>query len=88
MTLYGWLQYKRGSMFFVLRDAYGSTQIRIPEERQDLSKFLKDLYLESIIKVNGDVVDRGDQRNMNMPTGNIEVNLEHSLHWYDPFPVI
>ncbi|VDN54119.1 unnamed protein product [Dracunculus medinensis] len=87
VTLYGWLQYKRGSMFFVLRDAYGSTQIRIPEERQDLSKFLKDLYLESIIKVNGDVVDRGDQRNMNMPTGNIEVvarNIELVNEFLNP----
>uniref|UniRef100_A0A1I7TX27 MoaD/ThiS family protein n=1 Tax=Caenorhabditis tropicalis TaxID=1561998 RepID=A0A1I7TX27_9PELO len=64
--------------FFVLRDAYGSVQAKISEALSresfiELKALLKDLPYESVIQVDGIVVDRGENRNEAMKTGDIEV---------------
>ncbi|KAL3984860.1 tRNA synthetases class II (D K and N) family protein [Acanthocheilonema viteae] len=74
VILYGWLQFNRLNRFLVLRDAYGSVQARIPDKRQDLVEKIKMINCESVLKIEGVVVDRGEQhRNANMRTGDIEV---------------
>lgn len=59
--------------FLVLRDAYGSVQVRIPESRKDLLEAADKANYESALKVTGVVADRGSNRNPNMKTGDIEV---------------
>ncbi|VDK81155.1 unnamed protein product [Litomosoides sigmodontis] len=80
VTLYGWLQFNRLNRFLILRDSYGCVQARIPEERKDLVERIKMINCESALKIEGVVVDRGEQyRNENMRTGDVEVlvnNLE------------
>ncbi|CAG9531187.1 unnamed protein product [Cercopithifilaria johnstoni] len=74
VTLYGWLQFIRLNRFLVLRDAYGYVQARIPDKRKDLVEKIKMVNCESVLKIEGVVIDRGEQyRNANMPTGDIEV---------------
>ncbi|VDK66711.1 unnamed protein product [Onchocerca ochengi] len=74
VTLYGWLQFNRLNRFLVLRDAYGSVQVRVPEKKKDLIEKIKMINCESVLKIEGVVVDRGEEyRNANMRTGDIEV---------------
>lgn len=76
VTLYGWLQFSRLNRFLVLRDAYGCVQARIPDKREDLVEKIKMINYESVLKVEGVVVDRGEQyRNATMQTGDIEVDF-------------
>lgn len=75
VSVMGWLSHKRMDRFFVLRDAYGSVQAKIPEN-SELKRFLKELPYESIVRVDGIVVDRGENRNKNMKTGEIEIDVE------------
>ena len=56
----------------MLRDAYGSVQAKI-QENSELKQLLKELPYESVIRVDGTVVDRGENRNNKMKTGDIEV---------------
>ncbi|XP_014205431.1 aspartate--tRNA ligase, mitochondrial isoform X1 [Copidosoma floridanum] len=73
----GWLEFQRMGKFFVLRDAYGSLQCLIPEQREDLSNILKNLSYESVLGVIGVVVSRPkDKCNLKMKTGSIEVLTE------------
>lgn len=71
----GWLSHKRMDRFFVLRDAYGSVQAKISASSK-LQSLLKDIPYESVVRVDGIVVDRGDNRNSKMKTGDIEVNFQ------------
>jgi aspartyl-tRNA synthetase len=61
----------------VLRDGYGSTQVKfeLPQDStQNLSELLKSTPLESILAVRGKVSARPDNmRNTGMPTGEIEI---------------
>ncbi|CAO4379259.1 unnamed protein product [Caenorhabditis nigoni] len=75
VSVMGWLSHKRMDRFFVLRDAYGSVQATIPEN-SELKRLLKDLPYESIVRVDGVVVDRGENRNKAMKTGDIEIGVE------------
>lgn len=76
VTLYGWLQFNRLNRFLVLRDAYGSVQVRVPEKKKDLIEKIKMINCESVLKIEGVVVDRGEEyRNANMRTGDIEVGF-------------
>lgn len=70
VTLYGWVANKRkmGEVTFVdLRDRWGFTQIVL---RGELPAFTK----ESVLKVEGKVVERKD-KNAELPTGDIEVEV-------------
>ncbi|XP_014253266.1 aspartate--tRNA ligase, mitochondrial isoform X2 [Cimex lectularius] len=74
VTVCGWLQFQRMSQFAILRDAYGFTQVILPEERNDLIEKLGNACLESVILVKGKVKKRPDsQVNKNMSTGEVEV---------------
>lgn len=75
VSVMGWLSHKRMDRFFVLRDAYGSVQAKIPKDSK-LRSLLKETPYESVIRVDGVVVDRGDNQNQKMRTGEIEIEVE------------
>ena len=71
VKLAGWVDSIRalGAVtFLVLRDRYGKTQVVLDKEFMPLNK-------EDVISVEGKVVERSS-KNMNMPTGEIEVVAE------------
>ncbi|CAD5224702.1 unnamed protein product [Bursaphelenchus okinawaensis] len=70
VKLKGWVSYKRFNKFMVLKDSYGATQVVVPEH---LESELKHIRPEFVVEVEGVVVDRGDQKNQKMATGEIEV---------------
>ncbi|XP_048457972.1 aspartate--tRNA ligase, mitochondrial [Rhincodon typus] len=81
VRLCGWVQYQRQGVFIVLRDFDGLTQIVIPQEKSTahLKKILCELPLESVITVTGTVIPRPPgQANLEMPTGKIEVQMQHA----------
>ncbi|MCL4125008.1 UNVERIFIED_CONTAM: hypothetical protein GTU68_052474 [Idotea baltica] len=77
ITLSGWILSKRdhgGVLFVDLRDNYGVTQIVFSGEVADKIQKLK---VESVIKVNGEVVKReGDLVNKKIPTGEVEIQCK------------
>ncbi|VDN07601.1 unnamed protein product [Thelazia callipaeda] len=88
VTLYGWLQFNRVNRFLILRDAYGSVQTRIPDGRRDLIEKVKMINCESVLKIKGVVMDRGEQfRNPAMRTGDIEVLIDQ-LELINTFPAV
>ncbi|CAJ0588992.1 unnamed protein product [Cylicocyclus nassatus] len=70
----GWLAYKRMNRFLVLRDAYGTVQATVAP-KSDLANIVKDLPYESIVQVEGCVIDRGENKNLKMKTGEIEIDI-------------
>ncbi|MDC3034433.1 aspartate--tRNA ligase [Candidatus Pelagibacter sp.] len=76
VSLSGWINKKRdhGNLLFIdLRDNYGITQCIIDKENKNFSE-LEKIQLETVIKVNGKVVNRSDEtRNKEIETGEIEV---------------
>ncbi len=76
IILSGWINKKRdhGNLLFIdLRDNYGITQCVIDKKNSDFVK-LEKLSLETVIKVNGKVVERSkDTINPEIKTGQIEV---------------
>uniref|UniRef100_A0A131Z0L0 Aspartyl-tRNA synthetase n=1 Tax=Rhipicephalus appendiculatus TaxID=34631 RepID=A0A131Z0L0_RHIAP len=75
VTLCGWLAFKRMDRFLLLRDAYGMTQVLLPEEGAESAKAqLECLPLESVVQVTGHVVCRPpNQCNPQLSTGQVEV---------------
>ncbi len=77
--LSGWINKKRdhGNLLFIdLRDNYGITQCIIDKENSNF-KELEKTQLETVIKINGKVVDRTkDTINKDIETGDIEVVIE------------
>ena len=77
--LSGWINKKRdhGNLLFIdLRDNYGITQCIIDKENPNF-KELEKTQLETVIKINGKVVDRTkDTINKDIETGDIEVVIE------------
>ena len=76
--LSGWINKKRdhGNLLFIdLRDNYGITQCVVDKK----NKFFKDLekiHLETVIKINGNIVERSTETiNKDLETGDIEVNI-------------
>ncbi len=72
VRLSGWVQKIRnlgGMVFIDLRDEFGITQILIDNKLEDK---IKNLTTESCLHVEGNVVERAS-KNLNMPTGEIEV---------------
>jgi aspartyl-tRNA synthetase len=79
VILSGWLHNRRdlgGVTFLDLRDHYGITQLVLRKKIADEETLLH-LPKETVIKVNGPVVER-DAENVNpkIPTGHIEVEIE------------
>ncbi len=76
VRLAGWIQKIRnlGGMTFVdLRDQYGITQVVISSE--ELKEQMAKLYTESVISVDGFVVERSN-KNPKMSTGDIEIDAK------------
>ena len=78
--LSGWINKKRdhGNLLFIdLRDNYGITQCIIDKENPNFSK-LEKMQLETVIKVEGKVVDRSQETIIKeIKTGEIEVAIEN-----------
>mgnify|MGYP003951264227 CR=1 FL=1 len=78
VVLSGWINKKRdhGNLLFIdLRDNYGMTQCII-DKSNDSFKSLEKIQLESVIKINGKVVERTKETiNTDLQTGEIEVNI-------------
>ena len=80
ITLSGWINKKRdhGNLLFLdLRDNYGVTQCIIEKENSNFSK-LEKIQLETVIKVQGKVVNRSDETiNKEISSGEIEVKINN-----------
>ena len=79
VILSGWVNKKRdhGNLLFLdLRDNYGITQCIIDKENPQF-KDLEKIQLETVIKINGSVVDRSNETiNKDIETGEIEVAIK------------
>ncbi len=77
--LSGWINKKRdhGNLLFIdLRDNYGITQCIIDKENKNFLA-LEKTQLETVIKVEGKVIDRSDETiNKDINTGEIEVEID------------
>ncbi len=80
VLLSGWINKKRdhGNLLFVdLRDNYGITQCIIDRENQNFS-ILEKMQLETVIKIDGEVVNRSDETiNKEINTGEVEVVIKN-----------
>ena len=79
ISISGWINKKRdhGNLLFIdLRDNYGITQCIIDKENKNFLD-LEKTQLETVIKVNGKVVNRSDETiNKDIETGEIEVVIK------------
>jgi aspartyl-tRNA synthetase len=82
VKLSGWIFRRRdhgGVVFIDLRDTYGITQVVLHPDSagEELIEMITHVSLESVIKIDGKVVARADdQKNPNMVTGEIEVDVK------------
>ena len=80
VILSGWINKKRdhGNLLFIdLRDNYGITQCIIDKENSNFKK-LEKVQLETVIKINGKVVQRSKESiNKDIDTGEIEVVIKN-----------
>ena len=80
VLLSGWINKKRdhGNLLFIdLRDNYGITQCIIDKENQNFS-ILEKMQLETVIKVDGEVVNRSEETiNKEINTGEVEVVIKN-----------
>ncbi|MDC3186396.1 aspartate--tRNA ligase [Candidatus Pelagibacter sp.] len=78
VSISGWINKKRdhGNLLFIdLRDNYGITQCIIDKENKNFLE-LEKIQLETVIKVNGKVVNRSNEtKNKDIETGEIEVAI-------------
>ena len=78
IVLSGWINKKRdhGNLLFIdLRDNYGVTQCVI-DKSNEYFKELEKIQLESVVKINGKVVERSkDTINLDLKTGEVEVTI-------------
>ena len=76
--LSGWVHKKRDHgnlLFFDLRDNFGVTQCIVDRENKNFSQ-LEKISLETVIKVEGNVLERtSDTVNNEIPTGEIEIKV-------------
>jgi aspartyl-tRNA synthetase len=91
VVLQGWIHKSRdhGGVFFInLRDRYGTTQLVVRPDNKEAFDTAASLRRESVIEVSGSVVER-EQKNPNMPTGDIEIVVDSLkvLAAADPLPV-
>ncbi len=80
VLLSGWINKKRdhGNLLFIdLRDNYGITQCIIDKDNQHFS-ILEKMQLETVIKIDGEVVSRSDETiNKEINTGEVEVIIKN-----------
>ncbi|MFL2884839.1 MAG: aspartate--tRNA ligase [Candidatus Pelagibacter sp.] len=80
VTISGWINKKRdhGNLLFIdLRDNYGITQCIIDKENSNF-KILEKIQLETVIKIEGKVVERSKESvNNDIETGEIEVIIKN-----------
>ena len=80
IVISGWINKKRdhGNLLFIdLRDNYGITQCIIDQENKNF-KELEKIQLETVIKVEGRVVNRSEETiNKDIGTGEIEISIEN-----------
>lgn len=80
ITLAGWVTTRRdlgGLLFIDLRDRSGIVQLLFSPDRADLHERAGDLNREDVIKVEGTVIERGeDNINPELSTGTIELEVE------------
>ncbi len=80
IVISGWINKKRdhGNLLFIdLRDNYGITQCIIDQENKNF-KELEKIQLETVIKVEGRVVNRSKETiNKDIETGEIEISIEN-----------
>ena len=80
VVISGWINKKRdhGNLLFIdLRDNYGITQCIIDQENKNF-KELEKIQLETVIKVEGKVVNRSKETiNKDIETGEIEISIEN-----------
>ena len=77
VRLSGWIHRKRnlgGVLFITLRDSYGITQV-IAQPGTEMHDQLDEVRVESVITIDGKVISRGENINPDMPTGEIEVEV-------------
>jgi aspartyl-tRNA synthetase len=78
VVLFGWVASRRdhgGCVFIDLRDRGGITQVVFePQTSQEAHAVASELRSEFCLGVRGVVRDRGERRNPNLPTGEIEVH--------------
>ena len=81
VSLAGWINRKRdhGNVLFVdLRDHYGVTQCVIEKTNTKLLNLVDSLRVESVIKIDGNVVERElDTINKSLNTGTIEIAVDN-----------
>lgn len=81
VKLCGWVEFQRMGKFVTIKDAYGSTQLLIPDDTKlenVTKKGLRKLNSESVIEVSGRVASRPSKEvNPKMTTGEIEVVVDH-----------
>lgn len=95
VTLSGWVHNRRdhgGAVFIDLRDRGGLTQVKFsPDLNTDAHALAGELRGEFCIGVTGTVVDRGENKNPKLPTGDIEVAATrlviYSRAETPPFPI-
>lgn len=78
VRLSGWVHRKRNlgkMMFITLRDNYGITQLTASMGSRVFSDFEK-IRAESVVTIEGKVISRGADINKQMPTGEIEIEVE------------
>ncbi len=78
VKLAGWIHRKRnlGNLCFIdLRDHYGITQC-VVDSSSDLFAKLNEVRVESVVGFSGKVITRGGNINKDMPTGEIELQVQ------------
>ncbi len=79
VLLSGWINKKRdhGNLLFIdIRDNYGITQCIIDKKNPQFND-LEKIQLETVIKINGNVIDRSSETiNKEIDTGEIEVSIK------------
>jgi aspartyl-tRNA synthetase len=79
VVLTGWAASVRdhgGCVFINLRDRYGVTQVKADQTvAPQAFAIATGIKAESVLRIEGRVVDRGTNRNPNLPTGAIEVDV-------------
>ncbi|XP_060654062.1 aspartate--tRNA ligase, mitochondrial isoform X1 [Drosophila nasuta] len=78
VVICGWLEFQRMNKFFILRDAYGQTQVLIMPKTKGLEEYAETAVpIESIVRVEGTVIPRPAATiNPKMTTGHVEIEAD------------
>ncbi|EDW55515.1 GM17213 [Drosophila sechellia] len=78
VVICGWLEFQRMNKFFILRDAYGQTQVLLSPKTYGMEEYAETgVPIESIVRVEGTVIPRPAATiNPKMQTGHVEVEAD------------